>query len=102
MWFLLFCRDLARKTSWKFKKRCGEFLKRRYCSSDMDFFIGIYEVFLHQPVFNALVWLSQMVPGKDLGIAVIIVTLVVRFASYPVGVQAVRSQKKLAELQPKI
>ena len=68
----------------------------------MDFFIGIYHLFLYQPVFNALVWLSQTMPGQDFGVAVILLTLAVRGISYPLGAQGVRAQKKLAEIQPKI
>lgn len=68
----------------------------------MDFFIGIYHLFLYQPVFNALVWLSQTLPGQDFGVAVILITLAVRGISYPLGAQGVRAQKKMAEIQPKI
>ena len=68
----------------------------------MEFFINIYQLFLYQPIFNALILLTEIVPGKDFGIAVILLTLVVRFASYPLGAQAVRAQKRFADLQPKI
>lgn len=68
----------------------------------MDFFANIYQLFLYQPVFNALVLLAQIVPGKDFGIAVILLTLGVRGITYPLGAQGVRAQKKLAEIQPKI
>ena len=68
----------------------------------MDFFIGLYHLFLYQPVFNALVWLSQTVPGQDFGVAVIVLTLAVRGITYPLGAQGVRAQKKMAEIQPKI
>jgi len=68
----------------------------------MDFFIGIYNLFLYQPIFNGLIWISQIIPGKDFGIAVIVLTLLIRFMSYPLGAQAVRAQKRFAELQPKM
>ncbi|OHA63985.1 MAG: hypothetical protein A2940_00145 [Candidatus Wildermuthbacteria bacterium RIFCSPLOWO2_01_FULL_48_29] len=68
----------------------------------MDFFVSLYHIFLQQPIFNALVFLAQTIPGKDFGVAVIVLTLLVRGVSYPLGAQGVRAQKKLAELQPKI
>ncbi len=68
----------------------------------MDFFTNIYQLFLYQPVFNALALLAQIIPGRDFGIAVILLTLLVRGISYPLGAQGVRAQKKLAEIQPKI
>lgn len=68
----------------------------------MDFFTGLYQLFLYQPIFNGLVWLSQTIPGKDFGVAVILLTLAVRGISYPLGAQGVRAQKKMAEIQPRI
>ncbi|HZX49965.1 MAG TPA: YidC/Oxa1 family membrane protein insertase [Candidatus Paceibacterota bacterium] len=68
----------------------------------MDFFIAIYELFLYQPIFNLLIFFSQNIPGQDFGVAVILLTLAVRIVSYPLGAQAVRAQKRFAELQPKI
>jgi len=61
----------------------------------MDFFIGIYDLFLKQPIFNALIVLVQTIPGKDFGIAVILLTFLIRFASYPLGAKAVHSQKEV-------
>ena len=68
----------------------------------MEFFISIYNLFLFQPVFNALIWLTQNVPGRDFGVAVILLTIAIRLASYPLGAKAVKAQKKLVELQPKM
>ena len=67
----------------------------------MDFFIGIYDLFLKQPVFNALILLVQVVPGKDFGIAVILLTFGIRFASYPLGAQGIRAQKSLQSCSQK-
>jgi YidC/Oxa1 family membrane protein insertase len=68
----------------------------------MEFFINIYNLFLFQPIFNLLIWLSQNLPGKDFGVAVVLLTVGVRLASYPLGAKGVVAQKKLAELQPKM
>ena len=68
----------------------------------MDFFINIYHLFLEQPFFNALIWLSEVLPGKDFGVAVIALTVLIRFASYPLGAKAIRAQKKFAAIQPKV
>lgn len=68
----------------------------------MDFLISIFNVFLYQPLFNALVFLYQFLPGKDFGIAIISLTLVIRIALYPLMLKSIRSQKALSELQPRI
>jgi len=68
----------------------------------MDFFINIFNVVLYQPLFNALVFLYKYLPGHDFGIAVIVLTLIIRFLLYPLMTQSIRSQKALSDLQPKI
>lgn len=44
----------------------------------------------------------NLVPGHDLGIAIIGVTLLLRFLLYPLSDKALKAQKKLQELQPQI
>jgi len=68
----------------------------------MEFFITIYNVLLFQPIFNGLILLWQNVPGQDFGVAVILLTVIVRLISYPLGAKAIKAQKKFADLQPKI
>jgi YidC/Oxa1 family membrane protein insertase len=68
----------------------------------MEFFITTYNLFLFQPIFNTLIWLAENVPGKDFGVAVILLTVLIRLLSYPLGAKAVQAQKRLAELQPKM
>jgi len=68
----------------------------------MDFFIEIFNTILYRPLFNALVFLYQYLPGHDFGVAIIILTVIIRFLLYPLMVKSIRSQKIMSELQPKI
>lgn len=68
----------------------------------MNWISGIFHTLLYQPLFNTLVLLYVFLPGGDLGIAVIVLTLLLRFVFYPLSAQAARAQKKLSALQPKI
>jgi len=68
----------------------------------MEFIINTYNFLVYQPLFNALVLIYQYVPGRDLGIAVIVLTILVRFALYPMTANGVRMQRKMAEIQPKV
>lgn len=68
----------------------------------MDLLINAFNVILCQPLFNALVLLYQYIPGHDFGVAVIVLTVILRFLLYPLMVQSIKSQKVLSELQPKI
>jgi YidC/Oxa1 family membrane protein insertase len=64
--------------------------------------IGFFHIILYQPLFNCLVFLYNYLPGGDFGIAIIVLTIIIRFILYPTSVKAVKSQKGLQKIQPKI
>lgn len=68
----------------------------------MDLLITAFNELLYRPLFNALVWLYNILPGHDLGVAIIVLTVIIRLLLYPLTQQAIESQKALTELQPKI
>jgi YidC/Oxa1 family membrane protein insertase len=68
----------------------------------MSFFIHGFTVLLYNPLFNALVLLYLYLPGHDFGIAVIVLTILIRIVLYPLMVKSLKSQKALSELQPKM
>ncbi|MFH0805596.1 MAG: YidC/Oxa1 family membrane protein insertase [Patescibacteria group bacterium] len=68
----------------------------------MGFIITIFNEVLYRPLFNALVWLYNFIPGNDLGLAIIILTVLIRFILYPLSKKAIQSQKAISKLQPKI
>jgi len=68
----------------------------------MDFFINLFNLILYKPLFNILILFYQYLPGKDFGIAIIFLTLLIKILLYPLGVKAIKIQKSLSELQPKI
>lgn len=57
---------------------------------------------LVQPLFNLLMLIYAVVPGHDFGVAVIIMTVLVRLALWPVLASQLRSQKKLQDLAPEV
>ncbi|OGF28284.1 hypothetical protein A2477_02385 [Candidatus Falkowbacteria bacterium RIFOXYC2_FULL_47_12] len=63
---------------------------------------NIFHVVFYQPIFNALIFLYNIVPGNDVGIAIVILTLIIRFALYPLNKKSIQSQKSLQDLQPKM
>jgi len=68
----------------------------------MNLIVDAFNLILYQPLFNILILLYQHLPGGDFGIAVIVLTLLVRLILYPSMNQALKSQKALVQLQPKI
>lgn len=63
--------------------------------------IQLYNTILYQPLLNFLVFLYN-VAGHDLGIAIILLTLIIKLILYPLSRQSIKSQKALQDLQPKI
>jgi YidC/Oxa1 family membrane protein insertase len=68
----------------------------------MGLLISAFNTILYQPLFNALILLYERLPGHDFGIAIIVLTIIIRLIFYPLMVQSIKSQKVLSELQPKI
>lgn len=64
--------------------------------------INIFDLVLYKPLFNFLVLLYNYIPGHDFGLAVIILTLIIRLVLYPSSLKSIRTQKALNEIQPKI
>jgi YidC/Oxa1 family membrane protein insertase len=61
-----------------------------------------YDAVIHAPLYNAIVALLEVVPGASLAAAVVILTVVVRLALFPVSKSALLSQIKMREMQPEI
>jgi len=66
------------------------------------FLITIFNTLLYYPLFNFLVALYNYLPGHDFGLAIIVLTIIIRFILYPVSIKALNSQKTLQKLQPQI
>ncbi|MDP3093839.1 MAG: YidC/Oxa1 family membrane protein insertase [bacterium] len=61
-----------------------------------------FQVFLYQPLFNALILIYNLLPGHDLGVAVIILTAVIKGLTWPLNTKAFRAQQAMAKVQPRI
>ncbi len=64
--------------------------------------MNIFELFIVQPIFNLLLWLYSIIPGGDFGIAVIIFTIIIRFALWPLVVKQLHQVKAMRKLQPEL
>src|SRR3989338_1305393 len=64
--------------------------------------VQLYNLILYQPLFNLLIFLYNLIPWHDLGIAIIILTVIIKLVLYPFSQQSLKSQKALTELQQKL
>lgn len=64
--------------------------------------IHLFNVIFYQPIFNLLVWFYNVVPGHDIGVAILILTILLKVLLYPLSKKALQSQKAMQAIQPKI
>lgn len=61
---------------------------------------AIYNGLIFHPLYNALIGIFTILPLADAGIAVIILTILVRLILYPLSKKAVLTQVKMQEINP--
>ncbi|MFC1810185.1 YidC/Oxa1 family membrane protein insertase [Patescibacteria group bacterium] len=62
----------------------------------------VWETFLYQPIYNSLIYIVSIVPGHNLGLAIILLTLILRLILFIPSQRGLESQRKLQDLQPRI
>ncbi|AKM83944.1 TPA: hypothetical protein DCZ46_01260 [Candidatus Campbellbacteria bacterium] len=63
-------------------------------------FSYIFHTIFYNPIYNGLVFLVSFFPWMDLGIAVVIVTLVVKLIVFPLTKESIKTQLKVKEIDP--
>lgn len=69
---------------------------------ERGFFGKIWTSVFYQPIYNFLLFLINVMPGKNLGLAIILLTLIIRSLLFGPSHKAMKQQKKVAEIQPKL
>jgi len=64
--------------------------------------MSLFTTLFYQPIFNLLIWFYNVIPGQDIGLAIIALTIVIKLILAPFTLKQLRSQKALQALQPKI
>ncbi|MCA9366143.1 membrane protein insertase YidC [Candidatus Kaiserbacteria bacterium] len=62
----------------------------------------IWHLFFFDPIYNILVYFIDVVPGGDVGLSIILTTIVVKVFLLPLSLKAARTQKIMKELDPKL
>jgi len=63
---------------------------------------SFFHAVFYNPIYNALIALIALVPGGDVGIAVILLTICIRLILLPFSLSAARTQRAMKLLAPKI
>ena len=62
----------------------------------------LYTELLWRPLFNGLVFFYTVLPVQDLGLAIIVLTVVIRLILTPLLLRAQRAQRSMAVIQPEM
>lgn len=62
----------------------------------------LFQIIFYQPILNLLVFLYNTISLQDLGVAIILLTVLIKLILWPLSRKSIQSQKALQELQPKI
>jgi YidC/Oxa1 family membrane protein insertase len=69
----------------------------------MFHFIGqVFNALIARPIFNLLILILAIIPGHDFGVAIIIFTIIVRVAMYPLLKKQLHSAIAMRKLQPEM
>jgi len=63
---------------------------------------AIFHEAVYQPLYNLLIFLYDILPGGDFGIAIIAVTILIKTVFIPLSKKQIQSQKKMQEIQPEL
>jgi YidC/Oxa1 family membrane protein insertase len=64
--------------------------------------ISFFYATIYRPLFNLMVLIYNIVPYADLGVVVVLLTVLIKTALFPLGIKATKSQKELNDIQPEI
>ncbi|MBU0636643.1 MAG: YidC/Oxa1 family membrane protein insertase [Patescibacteria group bacterium] len=63
---------------------------------------NFFYVVFYQPILNLLIFFYNIIPGHSIGLAIIIMTVLIKLFLWPLSKQSIKSQKSLQDLQPKV
>jgi YidC/Oxa1 family membrane protein insertase len=64
--------------------------------------MSFFDLILIQPIFNVLVTIYSLIPGHDFGVALIVFTVLIRFAMWPMVKKQLHQTKVMRQIQPEL
>lgn len=62
----------------------------------------LFDTLLFNPLYNALVFLTDVIPGNNLALAVIVLTLIVKLVLFPLYHKSSKTQSKMKEIESEL
>lgn len=64
--------------------------------------LEFFKTIIYQPLYNLLITIIDVIPGGDVGLAVITITLLVRFVLFPLSKKSIVTQQKIKKYQEEL
>ena len=62
----------------------------------------VWNGIFYKPIYNALIWLTTVIPGHHLWLAIILLTIIIRTILLVPSQKAMKAQKRMQEIQPRL
>ncbi len=62
----------------------------------------LWNIVIYQPIYNALIFIAQHITAQDVGLAVIVLTIIIRLVLFPLSKKSIVGQYKMRALEPKL
>jgi len=79
-----------------------QFMSNEFKVTSKSWIGYLWGTFLYQPIFNALIYFISVIPGYNLGLAIILLTVILRLILFVPAQRGLESQRKMQEIQPRI
>lgn len=63
---------------------------------------AIYNTIFYEPIYNLLVVLVKIIPFNDLGVSIVLLTIIIRLILFPLNHKSTVTQRKIKEIEPEI
>jgi YidC/Oxa1 family membrane protein insertase len=64
--------------------------------------ISAWNTIVYQPLYNILVTLVDVLPGHSVGMAIILLTILIKIVLFPLTTKSIRAQRAMKELEPEL
>jgi YidC/Oxa1 family membrane protein insertase len=66
------------------------------------FLLSLYHEAIYRPLLNLLVYFYNIIPGHDVGVVIILLTVLIRLLLAPSMHKSLKGQQKMSAIQPKL
>lgn len=64
--------------------------------------ISVFNTILFNPLYNALVFLTNILPGHNIALAIILLTVIVKLVLFPLYHKSTKTQAQIKNIEPKL